>query len=343
LTAPGHPWRDWLFRAGQALALAAAMVIGTAPDAVAQGKRDAPERKFKAPPQRTGSFLGLGRERPAPTPALPAVVARVARSTPVKPPAPKLVAAARAVTLTLASEHVPPPHVAAALDNAARTMGLEPTLLHAMAWSESRFDPSARNRRSTARGLMQFTEATWLEVVRDFGPRHGLGHQAALLITNHREGTISAPRWQDRRAILALRNNPRLAALMAAERVAKERRRLTEVLGREAQSADLYFVHLLGPSGAREFAAGLRHAPQRIAMETMGKDSAHLNREMFTERATGRVLTVAEVHQQVERWLGERRTIEVTRVAMAEPAGVSLASGHHGDGRGGATRGAASP
>jgi hypothetical protein len=181
---------------------------------------------------------------------------------------------------------------------------------------------------------MQFTDATWLEAVRDFGPRHGLGHQAALLITNHREGNISVRRWRDRHAILALRDTPRLAALLAAERVAKERRRLTEVLGRDAQSADLYFVHLLGPRGAREFAVGLRHAPQRIAMEVMGRDSARLNREMFTDRGTGRLLTLVEVHQQVERSLGEQRTIEIACLAVAEPVGPNLASGRQGGGQG---------
>ena len=63
---------------------------------------------------------------------------------------------------------------------------------------------------------MQFTDATWLEAVRDFGPRHGLARHAAPLSTDRRDGTISARDPRHLARILKLRDDPRLSAVMAA-------------------------------------------------------------------------------------------------------------------------------
>ncbi|WP_431271578.1 transglycosylase SLT domain-containing protein [Dankookia sp. P2] len=143
-----------------------------------------------------------------------------------------------------------------ALDGAIRSTGIEPTLLAALAWQESRFDPRARNGRSTARGLMQFTEATWLEAVRDHGPQHGLQYEAAVLSTNPASGSITTRHPRTRSRILELRDNPRYAAALAAARINRARIALQQSLGRTVGPADLYFVHLLGPAGRNGFSPG---------------------------------------------------------------------------------------
>jgi hypothetical protein len=195
-----------------------------------------------------------------------------------------------------------------ALSGAARATGADPALLLAMAWKESRFDPAARNPFSSARGLMQFTDATWLEVVRDFGPRHGLARHAAHLATDPRTGTISARDPRRLAQVLKLRDDPRLSALMAAERIAHEREGLERALGRAAAPADLYAVHLLGPAGARRFLAELRRAPSRPALEAVGQDSVGANRGVFVARGTGRPLSLAEVHAAFGSVVEEQRT-----------------------------------
>ena len=106
-------------------------------------------------------------------------------------------------------------------------------MLLAIAWKESRFDPLARNKHSSARGLLQFTTTTWLTVIRDFGARHGLVHLAAAMSTD-REGQLSVTVPRLRRAILALRDNPELQVMMAAERLRQERGVLEQQLGRPA-------------------------------------------------------------------------------------------------------------
>ena len=50
-----------------------------------------------------------------------------------------------------------PQGVASAIRAAAAQSGVDPHLLTALAWRESRFDPKARNRWSSATGLLQFT------------------------------------------------------------------------------------------------------------------------------------------------------------------------------------------
>jgi hypothetical protein len=111
--------------------------------------------------------------------------------------------------------------------------------------------------------------------------------------------TVRQPRQLTR--ILGLRDNPRLSAAMAAERMNRAGPTLEQVLGRPPGPADLYLVHLLGPAGARLFLAELRRAPSRPAVEAVSRDSVALNREVFLARDTGRALSLAEVHAWVER------------------------------------------
>jgi hypothetical protein len=226
------------------------------------------------------------------------------------------------------------PAVVRALRGAARATGADPALLLALAWKESRFDPAARNPLSSARGLMQFTEATWLEMVRDFGPRHGLARHAAQLATDPRTGTVSARDPRRLARILELRGDPRLSALMAAERIAREREGLERALGRAAAPADLYAVHLLGPAGARRFLAELRRAPSRPALEAVGRDGVAANRGVFLARGrdggNGRTLSLAEVHAAMAGAVEEQRAARAGLLAQLSTAPATARSGGRG-------------
>lgn len=191
------------------------------------------------------------------------------------------------------------PTVAAALESAGQATGTSTAVLSAIAWKESRFDPAARNRRSSACGLMQFTRASWLAAVRDYGPALGLGRLAAQLRTG-RGGAISARDGRALAEVLRLRDDPRIAALLAGETIARERTALERAIGRTAAPADLYFVHLLGPAGARGFLAELRRAPSRSSLAVVGARRARPNGSLFMGRG-GRARTLAEVYAEVER------------------------------------------
>ncbi|GGC26384.1 hypothetical protein GCM10011504_00850 [Siccirubricoccus deserti] len=221
----------------------------------------------------------------------------------------------------------PTRHLVPALGRAARATGVDPVLLVALAWQESRFDVRARNPRSSARGLMQFTEATWLEVVRDFGPRHGLARRAAQLSTDRESGAISTRNPRHRRRILELRNEPRFAAVLAAERVSQARTGLERALGRRATSSDLYLVHLLGPSGARSFLEAMQKQPGRKASEVVSREGLARNREIFVARETGRPLSLAVVHRWVGRSIaGQQEQHAPLLAALGVPAVLEVAS-----------------
>ena len=73
---------------------------------------------------------------------------------------------------------------------------------------ESSFDPAARSATSSASGMYQFVEATWLEMVENHGGKVGLGEHAAALS----DGSAGPQLRQD---ILDLRHDPKTATFMA--------------------------------------------------------------------------------------------------------------------------------
>jgi hypothetical protein len=192
-----------------------------------------------------------------------------------------------------------------ALVSAARTSGVEPHLLFAMAWKESRFNPDARNRRSTALGLMQFTEATWLEVVRDHGQQHGLERFLAALETDHRTGVIRVTEPRLRSELLHLRRNPDLSARLAAERLRRNRSTLATSAGRPATAADLYMVHLLGPAGARRLLVARERTPRAPAARFATEDAVRANRNLFYRGAEA--IGLAQFYAEVERLLEQQQ------------------------------------
>ncbi|MFC3124446.1 transglycosylase SLT domain-containing protein [Pseudoroseomonas globiformis] len=201
-----------------------------------------------------------------------------------------------------------------ALRHAERATGLSADVLRRIAERESRLDPLAANPSSSARGLMQFTRDTWLEVVRDFGPDHGLDRYAAALTTD-RDGNIGARNWRELQGILRLRDNPRLSAVLAAERLKKARPMLESSIGRAARPADLYLVHLLGPTGARRFLAALRETPGKSSVAVVG-EAAKPNPGVF-ERS-GRALPVKMVYQEVAEMFEPRLAQPDTSTLIAD-------------------------
>ena len=189
-----------------------------------------------------------------------------------------------------------------ALAHAGRLSDVDPAVLHAIAGRESQFNPTAKNPLSSARGLMQFTRSTWLEVVRDFGARHGLGGYAAALRTD-RQGNITARDPRVLARILRMRDDPQLAAVMASERIGQQRAALERELERPVTPTDLYLVHMLGPQGARRFLTELRRNPAASSVAVVGA-AARPNPGVFERQ--GRSLPLSQVYQEVAELMQPR-------------------------------------
>lgn len=148
-----------------------------------------------------------------------------------------------------------------AIDDAARDVGVDARYLVAVAAKESGFDPAARADRSTAEGLFQFTQPTWLRVVKVFGAKHGLAGEADQIVVD-RDGGVSMPDAAARSQLLQRRNDARLSATMAAELGLDNQARLERSLGRTATPAETYIAHFLGVSQAAAIIKAARSAPQ---------------------------------------------------------------------------------
>lgn len=132
---------------------------------------------------------------------------------------------------------------------AAATAGVDPGYLLRTASRESSFNAYAMARDTTARGLFQFIDQTWLLSVAKWGTKHGLGSEAAAIRVDSR-GRAYVPDASLRRRILLLRFDPWLSARLAAEFAAENDAYLHGALRRPPSSGELYAAHLLGPGGA---------------------------------------------------------------------------------------------
>ncbi len=147
----------------------------------------------------------------------------------------------------------------AAIRRAADATGVNFSLLVETARRESALNPEARANTSSATGLFQFIESTWLDMVRRHGARHGLGAEASAL----QQGADA----QTRQNILALRNNAELSARMAGELARENAAALEARLGRAPSAGELYAAHVMGSGGAaRLIEAAANGAPDAAAL-----------------------------------------------------------------------------
>jgi hypothetical protein len=186
----------------------------------------------------------------------------------------------------------PSADVQSAIYGAAQRTGAPYTYLWRAAARESSFDPHADAATSTAFGLYQFLEKTWLLTMRRHGHKHGLGHYASLIAVDGRgEPVVRSAR--DRAVILALRADPDISALLAGEFTQDNRRQLRAALRREPREGELYAAHFLGAGGAIQLLAAARQTPARSAAG-MFPVPASRNRSIFYQ-ANGRARSTSEL------------------------------------------------
>jgi len=172
--------------------------------------------------------------------------------------------------------------VQSAIQRAAAKTGIDFDYLVGQAKVESGFNATARARTSSASGLYQFIEQSWLAVVKNHGAEHGMGW-AADGIQRNSAGRLTVSDPGLRRAILDLRNNPEAASLMAAEHASDNKDALEASLGRDVTGTDLYMAHFLGLGGAKQFLKAMQASPDRSAA-SMFPAAAGANRNVFFNR-----------------------------------------------------------
>jgi hypothetical protein len=139
--------------------------------------------------------------------------------------------------------------VTGAIQQASQATGASFNYLLATAQVESGLNPQAGASTSSARGLFQFIETTWLATIKQAGAALGFGRYADA-ITQTASGNYEVRDPTMRREILKLRNDPDANALMAGAFTQGNASALSERLGRAPSEGELYIAHFLGVGGA---------------------------------------------------------------------------------------------
>jgi len=172
--------------------------------------------------------------------------------------------------------------VTRAIANSAKRTGVDFNYLLGQAKIESGLNPSAKARTSSATGLFQFIDQSWLGVVERHGQKHGLGWATSAIGRNSR-GRYDVSSASLKRQILNLRKNPEVASAMAAEFASDNKDYLERRIGRAVQPVDLYLAHFLGPAGARKFLSHHSKNPNGAAAPHMLR-AARANRSIFYKK-----------------------------------------------------------
>ena len=187
-------------------------------------------------------------------------------------------------------------YVHSAIAKASARTGVDFNYLLGQAQVESGLQANARAGTSSATGLYQFVEQSWLGVVKAHGAEHGMGW-ASDSIRQGSNGRYYVADPGTRRAILQMRNDPQASSLMAAEHAADNKAALETALGRSATGTDLYMAHFLGLGGARQFLTTMQSNPDRSAA-AMFPAAARANRTIFYG-AGGQPRSLAEIYDKM--------------------------------------------
>jgi len=206
--------------------------------------------------------------------------------------------------------------VQGAIARAATRTGVDFDYLLAQARLESGLDPSAKAQTSSATGLYQFIDSTWLRTLDRHGAKHGMDWADAAIGPGGRVTDAAT-----RNHLLSLRYDADTSSLMAAELTRENAEGLRTTLGREPQPAELYLAHFLGLGGAQQFLGALGSNPSQSAVALLPQ-AAHANKSIFfsggTPRSVGEVMAVMQ-----EKVAGAYGDTSIPR--NGEPAGYDFA------------------
>src|SRR5712672_2392744 len=184
--------------------------------------------------------------------------------------------------------------IAGAIKQAASTTGTSFEYLLATAKMESNFNPTASASTSSARGLFQFIDQTWLGTVKEAGAQLGYGNYADA-ISKSSSGSYSVRDPAARGAILKLRDDPAASSAMAGVLTQSNSFGLTGKIGRRPTDGELYMAHFMGVGGAAKLISNAEDNPNATAARLF-PNAAAANRSIFYERGTGRARSVSEVY-----------------------------------------------
>jgi len=211
--------------------------------------------------------------------------------------------------------------IAGAIKQAASSSRTSFEYLLTTAKMESDFNPAAGASTSSAHGLFQFIDQTWLGTVKEAGSQFGYGNYADL-IAKSSDGTYYVADPAARQAIMKLRDDPTVASAMAAALTQSNSFQLTGLIGRRPTDSELYVAHFMGVGGAARLIANAEDNPQASAARLF-PNAAAANRSIFYDRSSGRARSVSEVYAVLQQRYASAAASSATQTALAAAGPVT--------------------
>lgn len=184
------------------------------------------------------------------------------------------------------------------IQNAASLVGIDASLMLAIAHQESKFKTSAKASGSSAQGLLQLVSGTWKELVSKYGKQYGI--------------TLADIKVPEKNAILG-------ACYIKSLMVDLEKK-----LGKPPSVTDIYAGFVLGSFGARKLLDALKDAPSTVAASIL-PNAAKSNKNIFYHK-DGKAKTVSEVYATLYGSVGAQylKFAETTKAAPTLAAASSF-------------------
>jgi hypothetical protein len=186
--------------------------------------------------------------------------------------------------------------ITGAIRDAAQATGASFDYLLKTALRESSLNPTAQAATSSAKGLFQFIDQTWLATLKKAGPSLGYG-DAAQSIVQTSSGKFVVPDATRRKEIMNLRNDPQASAAMAGAFTKSNAAVLKKKIGRDATDGELYIAHFMGASGAAKLINSAASRPGTSAA-ALFPHAAKVNRSIFYTKQ-GAARSTAQVYAQL--------------------------------------------
>ncbi|HEX7791719.1 MAG TPA: lytic transglycosylase domain-containing protein [Afipia sp.] len=209
--------------------------------------------------------------------------------------------------------------IAGTIKDAATATGASFEYLISAAKMESNLNPSAQASTSSARGLYQFIEQTWLGTVKEAGAAFGFGKYADA-ISKTSSGSYSVSDAATRDEILKLRDDPAANAAMAGVLTQSNSFKLTGAIGRRPTDGELYIAHFMGVGGASKLITKAEDNPNASGA-AMFPSAAAANRSIFYNR-DGSARSVSQVYSVLTSRYDSAANSQMTRSAIASAGGT---------------------
>jgi hypothetical protein len=183
--------------------------------------------------------------------------------------------------------------VTGAIREAARVTGAGFDYLLKTALRESNFDPAAKASTSSATGLFQFIDQTWLATLKESGPALGYGRYADAIVRSP-SGNYSVPDPAARREVMGLRTDPTANAVMAGAFTNRNASDLASGIGRKPTEGELYMAHFLGSGGAVKLIRSASRTPLAKAANLF-PEAAGANPAIFYDKQ-GKARSLEQVY-----------------------------------------------